>query len=135
MFAQHMEISISDLDDKSIEFLIDNYSELMCQSPIYFVEYDDSRNGRIDEFEVHFVNGTIIEFDENGDLKAITCGESDVIPLFILPYKIKNALKNYTINFDIIEYSINKHFCRKEYYIKFNNGNKIKINKNGKIKK
>ena len=135
MFAQHMEIEGYDLPDNSIEFLRDNYNSYSKYgTPMFYVEYDETRNYRVDEFEVHFSNGTVIEFDRDGELKSIDCGQNDTVPLSIIPSKIKTALKRYTRNFNIVEYSIDRGRLTIEYEIELNNGIEYKFNKNGKLK-
>ena len=135
MFSQHMEIEGYDLPNNSIEFLRDNYNSYSKYgTPMFYVEYDDNRNGRVDEFEVHFANGTVIEFDRDGKLKSIDCGNNDIVPLSIIPSNIKNALRRYTRNFNIVEYSIDRGRLTIDYEIELNNGIEYKFNKNGKLK-
>lgn len=135
IFSQHMEIEGYELPNNSIEFLRDNYNSYSKYgTPMFYVEYDDNRNGRVDEFEVHFENGTVIEFDRDGKLKSIDCGKNDIVPLSIIPSCIKNALRRYTRNFNIVEYSIDRGRLKIEYEIELNNGIEFKFNKNGKLK-
>lgn len=135
IFSQHMEIEGYELPNNSIEFLRDNYNSYSKYgTPMFYVEYDDNRNGRVDEFEVHFANGTVIEFDRDGKLKSIDCGNNDIVPLSIIPSKIKNTLRRYTRNFNIVEYSIDRKRLTIEYEIELNNGIEFKFNKNGKLK-
>lgn len=135
MFSQHMEIEGYELPNNSIEFLRDNYNSYSKYgTPMFYVEYDDNRNSRVDEFEVHFANGTVIEFDRDGNLKSIDCGNDDIVPLSIIPSNIKNALRRYTRNFNIVEYSIDRGRLTIDYEIELNNGIEYKFNKNGKLK-
>jgi hypothetical protein len=130
-----MEIEGYELPNNSIEFLRDNYNSYSKYgTPMFYVEYDNIRNCRVDEFEVHFANGTVIEFDRDGKLKSIDCGNNDIVPLSIIPSNIKNALRRYTRNFNIVEYSIDRGRLTIEYEIELNNGIEFKFNKNGKLK-
>ena len=136
IFSQHMEIEGYELPNNSIEFLRDNYNSYSKYgTPMFYVEYDETRNYRVDEFEVHFSNGTVIEFDRDGELKSIDCGQNDTVPLSIIPSKIKIALKRYTHNLTIIEYSIDRGRLTKDYEIELNDGREFTFNKNGKLKK
>lgn len=135
MFAQHMEIEGYDLPNNSIKFLRENYSHSKYGTPIYLVEYDDTRNGKVEEFEVHFVNGTVIEFNRDGELKSIDCGIGDIVPLSIIPSKICNTLKCYEKNLEIVEYTIDRELFLTEYEIELRNGREFTFNKNGKLKK
>ena len=135
MFSQHMEIEGYDLPNNSIEFLRENYSHSKYSTPIYLVEYDDTRNGKVEEFEVHFINGTVIEFDRDGKLKSIDCGQNDTVPLSIIPSKIKTSLKRYTSNLTIIEYYIDRGRLTIDYEIELNDGREFTFNKKGKLKK
>jgi hypothetical protein len=58
----------------------------------------------------------------------------DIVPLSIIPSNIKNALRRYTRNFNIVEYSIDRGRLTIDYEIELNNGIEYKFNKNGKLK-
>ena len=137
IFGQHIEVEGYDLPNESIKFLrtyYNNYNKY--GTPIYLVEYDDydSPFHKIDEFEVHFVNGTIIEFDTDGRLKSIDCGKDDVVPFDIIPSIIRNALRQYSRNLEIVEYSIERGRLFVEYEIELKNGQEFVFNKRGKLK-
>lgn len=138
MFGQYVEIEGYDLNDNSIEFLrtyYNNYNKYGIAT--YLIKYEndvDSPWNRIDEYEVRFANGTIIEFDKNGELKSIDCGKDDFVPLMIIPSVIQNALRNYTRNLEIIEYSIERSRLFVDYEIELKNGKEFTFNKRGKLK-
>lgn len=137
MFGQYVQIEGYDLPNKSIEFLRKYYGNYNKYGmPRYFVECEESNSPvyEIEEFEVIFENGTKIEFDMNGELKSIDCGENDVISLDIIPSVIKKKLKRYFKKFEIIEYSIERGCLFIEYEIELKNGREFVFNRLGKIK-
>lgn len=135
VFSQHMEIEGYDLPNKSIEFLRTHYDNFQKYGKaIYCVEYDETKYCKVDDFEVYFMNGTIVEFYRNGNLKSITCGDGDTVPSALVPSDIKKAIKCYAKNSEIFKFHIEKGVFSRYYVIHFKDEKKIILKRNGKLK-
>lgn len=97
----------------------------------YLVEYDF---GLVDEYEVRFSNGTVIEFNKHGHLKSVECAKGDNIDKDMLPSAIKSYLNLYHSNVKVKEYSIDNYSRRYiEYEVELENGISINFNKRFKV--
>ena len=93
--AQNFEISKDNFPKNSLEFLEKHFPELDKQVVSYFVEFErDTPRGRIEDYEVHLCDGTVVEFDKNGLLENIECCKGNYVPISIIPELIRKALKN-----------------------------------------
>lgn len=133
---EHLEITKDQLPDNVIEFLDKYYSDSIYNNPKYFIEfeYEFRPNAPIDDFEVHFSNGTKVEFNKYGYLTSIDCGRGDSVNINIIPSFIKNQIKRY--NKRIVDYNIDYDRRDKkplEYEIDFENGFECTFNHKGKL--
>ena len=135
LIAQNFEISKEDFPKNSLEFLEKHFPELDKQAISYFIEFErDVPRGRIEDYEVHLCDGTIVEFDKNGLFENIECHNGNYVPTSIFPEFIKKFLKKYKINNQkIIGYSIEKHNLIINYEIELNDGTDLSFNKMGKL--
>ena len=73
----HDKKLLTEFVEKIKKYVIDYKAIIIKIDPdIIWKEYDYNR---VDEYEVHFNNGTKIEFDAKGYLKSIDCGRNDFI--------------------------------------------------------
>jgi hypothetical protein len=135
LIAQNFEISKEDFPKNSLEFLEKHFPELDKQVVSYFIEFErDVPRGRIEDYEVHLCDGTIVEFNKNGLFENIECHNGNHVPTSILPEFIKKFLKKYKIDEKkIISYSIEKHNLIINHEIELNNGTDFLFNKTGKL--
>lgn len=135
LIAQSFEISKEDFPKNSLEFLERHFPELDKQVVSYFIEFErDVPRGRIEDYEVHLCDGTVVEFDKNGLLENIECCKGNYVPISIIPEFIRKALKKYKIDEKkIISYSIEKHNLIINHEIELNNGTDFLFNKTGKL--
>ena len=135
LIAQNFEISKENFPKNSLEFLEKHFPELDKQVISYFVEFEgDIPRGRIEDYEVHLCDGTVVEFDKNGLLENIECCKGNYVPISIIPELIRKALKKYKIDEKkIISYSIEKHNLIINHEIELNNGTDFLFNKTGKL--
>lgn len=134
---EYQEITKEQLPKNVIEFVDTYYSDSIYKDYKCFVEfeYQFRPSTLIDEYEVHFDNGTKLEFNRRGNLTSIECGINDKINVNILPVIIKDQLKKYS-NRKIVELSIDYNRRGKkplEYEIDFDNGFECKFNSKGKV--
>ena len=136
LIAQDFEISKENLPKNSLEFLKKHFPELDKQAVSYFIEFEkDVPRGRIEDYEVHLCDGTVIEFDKNGLLENIECCcKGNYVPISIIPESIRKALKKYKIDEKrIIGYSIEKYNLIIDHEIELNDGTDLSFNKTGKL--
>jgi hypothetical protein len=132
--AQHLEITKVELPNNVIEFIDKYYQEY--GNPIIFVEYDSYRNNKVDEFEVHYTNGTVLEFDKKGFLKSIDCGTTDSISINVLPINVRNTFNKINVSkLKIVELTIDRRRNVIDYEIELENGIDYTFNKYGKLKR
>ena len=133
--AQNFKINKKDLPEISLEFLEKHFPDLDKNEVYYLIEFErDIPRGRIEDYEVHLCDGTVVEFDRKGLLKNIECCEGNYVPISIIPENIKKFLKKYKINEQrITGYSIEKHNLIINHEIELDNGTDFLFNKTGKL--
>ena len=134
---EYQEITREQLPKNVIEFVDTYYSDSIYKDYKCFVEfeYQFRPSVGIDEYIIHFGNDTKLEFNEQGNLTSIECGNNDKINVNILPVIIKDQLNRYS-NRKIVELSIDYNRKGKkplEYEIDFDNGFERKFNSKGKL--
>lgn len=133
---EHTEIPKDVLPKNVITFVDKFYPNGFQTDARYFVEHEymNMPSSPIDEFEVHFRNGTILEFNRRGNLTSIECGWGDYININILPSNIKSQIIGF--NKKIIELNIDydrRGRNAREYEIEFENGFECNYNNKGKL--
>ena len=133
--AQNFKINKKDLPEISLEFLEKHFPDLDKNEVYYLIEFErDVPRGRIEDYEVHLCDGTVVEFDRKGLLKNIECCKGNYVPTSIIPESIKKFLKKYKINEQkITGYSIEKHNLIINHEIELDNGTDFLFNKTGKL--
>lgn len=133
--AQNFKINKKDLPEISLEFLEKHFPDLDKNEVYYLIEFErDIPRGRIEDYEVHLCDGTVVEFDRKGLLKNIECYGGNYVPISIIPEFIKKFLKKYKINEQkITGYSIEKHNLIINHEIELDNGTDFLFNKKGKL--
>ncbi len=132
--AQHFEINKTELPNNVIQFIDNHYKDY--KNPIIYIEYDSYRNNRVDEFEIHYPNGTVLEFNEKGLLKSIDCGINDSISVNVLPINIRLAFNKINVSkLKIVDLSIDRRRNAIDYEIELENSVDYTFNKHGKLKR
>ena len=135
LIAQNFEVNKENFPKNSLEFLEKHFPELDKQEISYFIEFErDVPRGRIEDYEVHLCDGTVVEFGKNGLLENIECCKGNYVPISIIPELIRKALKKYKIDEKkIISYSIERHNLIINYEIELNDETDLSFNKMGKL--
>ena len=98
------------------------------KSKVNFVKIDYNAFGKIDDYEVVLRNGTEVEFDSAGNLKAVDAGSNGVPSSLILP-SITSYVKKNCGNKKIVELDIEKNY----YEVKLADGGELKFDRTGKF--
>lgn len=135
LIAQNFEINKENFPKNSLEFLEKHFPELDKQIISHLIEFERNvPRGKIEDYEVHLCDGTIVEFDKNGLFENIECHNGNYVPTSILPEFIKKFLKKYKINNQkVIGYSIERHNLIINHEIELNDGTDLSFNKMGKL--
>ena len=122
--AEERQVSYTKLPEKAKEFISNNFSTLK----VTYVKYDRELSDR--DYEVHFANGTTIEFNHKGEWKQIDCGRGCEVPLSILPQGIVDFLSAEYPGVAVVD--VDKD--RREYDITLSNGVELTFDKHGGFK-
>ena len=98
------------------------------KSKVNFVKVDRNMLGGIDNYEVVLKNGTEVEFDSNGNLKAVDAGSNGVPSSLLLP-AITTYVKKNCKNQKIVELDIEKKY----YKIELQDGRDLVFDRDGKF--
>lgn len=93
---------------------------------VNFVKIDNNVFGNVESFEVVLKDGTEVEFDASGNLKAVDAGQNGVPSSLILP-AISNYIKKNCGNQKIMELDIKKKY----YEVELQDGRELKFDRNG----
>lgn len=100
------------------------------KAKVNFVKVDKNVLGRVDDYEVVLTNGTEVEFDADGNLKAVDAGRNAVPSSLILP-AITKYIKTNCKNQKVTELDIEKKY----YKVELQDGRELKFDRNGNFLK
>lgn len=120
--ADDKHITMDKLPAKAQESLKANFAN----QTVSFIVEDRDLMGR--EYDVHFMNGDMVEFDKEGEWKEVNCKHSSV-PTAMVPVEIRTHLAaNYPGS---IIHKIDRR--GRDYKVELNNGKEVKFDRQFKM--
>ena len=119
--ADKVVYSESPLPTQSKELLSKHF-----KAKVNFIKIDNDVLGRVSDYKAVLTDGTEVEFDAAGNLKAVEAGMNGVPKSLILP-AISKYIKDNCKNQKVLELEINKKY----YKVQLLDGRELKFDRNG----
>lgn len=122
--AEERQVAFEKLPRKAQEFIHTNFPTL----EVAYVKYDSDISDR--DYEVHFTDGTTIDFSRRGEWEQIDCSRESEVSLAILPKGIVSYLEASHKGVPVVEVDRDG----RKYEVKLSNGTELVFDHNGRFK-